>query len=58
MWNKFKSLPLSVRVSIAFLIGLFITITVIFPPVGIVVGIVLGTAGAIFRVFFYLAEGK
>jgi hypothetical protein len=54
MWNKFKSLPLSVQLSIGFLIGLFIAATVAFPPVGIV----LGTAAAIFRVFFYLTEGK
>jgi hypothetical protein len=54
MWNKFKSLPLSVQLSIGFLIGLFIAATVAFPPVGIV----LGTAAAIFRVFFYLTEGR
>jgi hypothetical protein len=54
MWNKFKSLPLSVQLSIGFLIGLLTVTTVVFPPVGIV----LGTAAAIFRVFFYLAEGR
>jgi hypothetical protein len=54
MWNKFKSFPLSVQVSIGFLSCVLIVTTVVFPPVGIV----LGTAAAIFRVFFYLTEGK
>jgi hypothetical protein len=54
MWNKFKSLPLSVQLSIGFLLCLLIVATIAFPPVGII----LGTAAAIFRVFFYLAEGK
>jgi hypothetical protein len=54
MWNKFKSLPLSVQLSIGFLLCLLTVATIAFPPVGIV----LGTAAAIFRVFYYLAEGK
>jgi hypothetical protein len=54
MWNKFKSFPLSVQVSIGFILCVLIVATIAFPPVGIV----LGTAAAIFRVFFYLTEGK
>jgi hypothetical protein len=54
MWNKFKSFPLSVQLSIGFLLCLLTVAIIAFPPVGIV----LGTAGAIFRVFFYLTEGK
>jgi hypothetical protein len=54
MWNKFKSFPLSVQVSIGFLSYVLIVTTVVFP----LVGIVLVTAAAIFRVFFYLTEGK
>jgi hypothetical protein len=54
MWNKFKSFPLSVQISIGFLLCVLIVATIAFPPVGIV----LGTAAAIFRVFFYLTEGR
>jgi hypothetical protein len=54
MWNKFKSFPLSVQLSIAFLLCVLIVVTIAFPPVGIV----LGTVAAIFRVFLYLAEDK
>jgi hypothetical protein len=54
MWNKFKSFPLSVQVSIGFILCVLIVATIAFPGVGIV----LGTAAAIFRVFYYLTEGK
>ena len=54
MWNKFKSLPLSVQLSIGFILCVLIVATIAFP----LVGIVLGTAAAIFRVFFYLTEGR
>jgi hypothetical protein len=54
MWNKFKSLPLSVQLSIAFLLCVLIVVTIAFPSVGII----LGTFAAVFRVSYYLAEGK
>jgi hypothetical protein len=54
MWNKFKSLPLSVVVSIGFILCLVTIAIIACPPAGIV----LGTIAAIFRVFFYLTEGK
>jgi hypothetical protein len=54
MWNKFKSFPLSVQLSIAFILCLMAIAIIAFPPVGIF----FGTAAAIFRVFFYLTEVK
>jgi hypothetical protein len=54
MWNKFKSFPLSVQVSIGFILCVLIVATIAFPPVGIF----FGTAAAIFRIFYYLTEGK
>jgi len=54
MWNKFKSFPLSVQLSIGFILCLMAITIIAFPPAGIV----LGTIAAIFRVFFYLTEGK
>jgi hypothetical protein len=54
MWNKFKSLPLSVQISIGFILCLMAIAIMAFPPVGIV----LGTIAAIFRIFYYLTEGR
>jgi hypothetical protein len=54
MWNKFKSLPLSVQVSIGFILCVLIVATIAFPPVGIS----FGTIAAVFRIFYYLTEGK
>jgi hypothetical protein len=53
MWNKFKSLPLSVQLSIGFLSCVLIVAIIVFPPAGIV----LGTLVAGFRVFIYLTDG-
>jgi hypothetical protein len=52
MWNKFKSLPLSVQISVAFLLCVLVFAVVMFP----LSVIVFGTIAALLRVFFYFTE--
>jgi hypothetical protein len=58
MWTKFKSFPLSVKIAIIFLtitiIGLLVTIPVVFVPIVLIVGF----AVSVIRVVSYFVHGE
>jgi hypothetical protein len=41
MWNKFKLYPLSVQLSIGFLVAVFIVATIVVPVAGIIIGTIV-----------------
>jgi hypothetical protein len=58
MWTKFKSFPLSVKIAIIFLtitiIGLLVTIPVVFVPIVLIVGFAI----SVFRVIMFFVHGE
>jgi hypothetical protein len=58
MFEKIKTMPLSVKLAILFLISVYITMCVLVPPVGLALGITAPSLWSIFRIMTYFVDGE
>lgn len=54
MLNKFKVLPLKVKLSVAFILALFVLLSVLIPPLAITIVLSLGLFASVHTILTYL----
>jgi hypothetical protein len=58
MFEKIKTMPLSVKLAILFLISVYISMCVLAPPMGLALGISTVSLWSIFRIMTYFFDGE